>query len=51
MLTGVLTESPGLHDKLTARHNLGYYGRLYGLRGGTLRRAVDRYLGVVGMSA
>src|SRR6188472_1653851 len=50
-LTGVLTESPGLHDKLTARHNLGYYGRLYGLRGGTLRRAVDRYLGVVGMSA
>jgi len=41
-LTGVLTESPGLHDKLTARHNLGYYGRLYGLRGATLRRAVDR---------
>jgi len=50
-LTGVLTESPGLHDKLTARHNLGYYGRLYGLRGATLRRAVDRYLGIVGMSA
>jgi ABC-2 type transport system ATP-binding protein len=50
-LTGVLTETPGLHDKLTARQNLGYYGRLYGLRGATLRRAVDRYLGVVGMSA
>ena len=32
-MTGVLTESPGLHDKLTARQNLGYYGRLYGLRG------------------
>jgi ABC-2 type transport system ATP-binding protein len=48
-ITGVLTESPGLHDKLTARQNLTYYGRLYGLSGGTLRAAVDRYLGVVGM--
>jgi len=47
--TGVLTEAPGLHDKLTARQNLGYYGRLYGLRGGGLRRAVERYLGIVGM--
>jgi ABC-2 type transport system ATP-binding protein len=49
-LTGVLTESPGLHDKLTARQNLGYYGRLYGMGGATLRRAVDRYLGVVGLT-
>jgi ABC-2 type transport system ATP-binding protein len=49
-MTGILTEAPGLHDRLTARHNLGYYGRLYGLRGAALRRAVDRYLGVVGLS-
>jgi ABC-2 type transport system ATP-binding protein len=49
-ITGILTESPGLHDKLTARQNLGYYGRLYGLRGGVLRRAVDRYLDVVGLA-
>jgi ABC-2 type transport system ATP-binding protein len=48
-ITGILTEAPGLHDKLTARANLGYYGRLYGLRGADLRRAVDRYLGVVGL--
>ncbi len=48
-ITGILTETPGLHDKLTARENLGYYGRLYGLRGANLRRAVDRYLGIVGM--
>ena len=47
--TGILTEAPGLHDKLTARQNLAYYGRLYGLRGAGLRRAVDRYLGVVGL--
>ena len=49
-ITGVLTESPGLHDRLTARQNLAYYGRLYGLGGADLRRAVDRYLEVVGMT-
>ena len=49
-ITGILTEAPGLHDKLTARQNLAYYGRLYGMRGGALRAAVDRYLGVVGMT-
>lgn len=49
-MTGILTEAPGLHDKLTARQNLAYYGRLYGLRGADLRRAVDRYLGVVGLA-
>ncbi len=48
-ISGILTESPGLHDKLTARQNLAYYGRLYGLRSGELRRAVDRYLAVVGL--
>jgi ABC-2 type transport system ATP-binding protein len=49
-MTGILTEAPGLHDKLTARQNLAYYGRLYGLRGAALRTAVDRYLGVVGLA-
>jgi ABC-2 type transport system ATP-binding protein len=48
-MTGILTESPGLHERLTARQNLAYYGRLYGLRGGGLRQAVDRYLRVVGL--
>ena len=48
-ITGILTESPGLHERLTARQNLAFYGRLYGLTGGALRDAVDRYLGVVGM--
>ena len=48
-ITGILTESPGLHEKLTARQNLAYYGRLYGLRGTQLRAAVERYLGVVEM--
>jgi ABC-2 type transport system ATP-binding protein len=48
-ITGILTESPGLHDRLTARENLGFYGRLYGLHGPALRRAVERYLSVVGL--
>ena len=48
--TGILTESPGLHERLTARQNLAYYGRLYGLRGRQLRDAVDRYLRVVGLA-
>jgi ABC-2 type transport system ATP-binding protein len=49
-LTGILTESPGLHDRLTARQNLTYYGRLYGLTDAARRSAVDRYLGVVGLT-
>ncbi|HET9497132.1 MAG TPA: ABC transporter ATP-binding protein [Candidatus Limnocylindria bacterium] len=49
-LTGILTESPGLHDRLTARQNLAYYGRLYGLTDAALRAAVDRYLAVVGLT-
>jgi ABC-2 type transport system ATP-binding protein len=49
-ISGILTESPGLHEKLTARQNLAYYGRLYGLGGGALREAVDRYLTIVGLA-
>jgi len=49
-MTGVLTESPGLHARLTARQNLAYYGRLYGLQGAALSAAVDRYLAVVGLT-
>jgi ABC-2 type transport system ATP-binding protein len=48
-ISGILTEAPGLHDRLTARQNLAFYARLYGLRGAAQRGAVDRYLRVVGM--
>ena len=49
-LTGILTESPGLHDRLTARQNLTYYGRLYGLTDAALQAAVDRHLAMVGLT-
>ncbi|MGH2358787.1 MAG: ABC transporter ATP-binding protein, partial [Candidatus Limnocylindria bacterium] len=47
--TGILTEAPGLHDRLTVRQNLGFYGRLYGLSGAGLRRAIDRYVALMGL--
>ncbi len=47
--TGILTELPGLHERLTARQNLAYYARLYGMRGRVQRDAVTRHLGLVGM--
>ncbi|HLE59773.1 MAG TPA: ABC transporter ATP-binding protein [Candidatus Limnocylindria bacterium] len=48
-MTGILTESPGLHDRLTARQNLAFYGTLYGMRGAPLNAAVERYLDLVGL--
>ncbi|HET7684992.1 MAG TPA: ABC transporter ATP-binding protein [Candidatus Limnocylindria bacterium] len=48
--TGILTEAPGLHERLTARQNLAYYARLYGLRGAAARRAIDAHLALVGMT-
>jgi ABC-2 type transport system ATP-binding protein len=49
-LTGILTESPGLHDRLTARQNLAYYGRLYGLTDSALEAAVTHHLELVGLT-
>ena len=35
---GILTETPGLYDKLSATANLDFFGRLYGLDAGDARR-------------
>lgn len=46
---GILTESPGLYDKLSALQNLTYFARLYGLSTGEGEAAVKRYLEMLGL--
>src|SRR6476646_7888241 len=41
---GILTETPGLYDKLTATANLEFFGRLYGLDAATRATRIERYL-------
>ncbi len=45
---GILTESPGLYEKLSAQQNLDYFARLYGL-GAERDQSVKRYLGMLGL--
>jgi ABC-2 type transport system ATP-binding protein len=46
---GILTESPGLYEKLSAHQNLDYFARLYGLSGDERDQALRRYLGMLGL--
>ena len=41
---GILTETPGLYDKLSARANLEFFGRLYGLEAGMRSERIEHYL-------
>ena len=41
---GILTETPGLYDKLSARANLDFFGRLYGLETALRAQRIERYL-------
>jgi ABC-2 type transport system ATP-binding protein len=41
---GILTETPGLYDKLTATANLEFFGRLYGLDAATRSARIAHYL-------
>lgn len=41
---GLLTETPGFYDRLSAWDNLLFFGRLYGLPDRILRERVERYL-------
>jgi ABC-2 type transport system ATP-binding protein len=41
---GILTETPGLYDKLTAVANLDFFGRLYGLDPAVRAERIEHYL-------
>ena len=41
---GILTETPGLYEKLSARANLEFFGRLYGLDATARAAAIERWL-------
>ncbi|RMF79047.1 MAG: ABC transporter ATP-binding protein [Chloroflexi bacterium] len=43
-LMGVVPQEIALYPTLTARQNLEFFGRMYGLGGGELRRSVDEVL-------
>ena len=42
--SGILTETPGLYDKLSAAANLEFFGRLYGLDAATRATRIERHL-------
>ena len=48
--TGVLTETPSLDERLSARENLSFSGRLYGLTGGRLVEQVSALLQSFGLT-
>ena len=47
---GVVPQEIALYDHLSARENLGFFGRLYALAGTDLREAVDRGLALAGLA-
>src|ERR687885_249413 len=46
---GILTESPGLYEKLNAVQNLIFFARLYGVAPETRERQVQRLLDLLGV--
>jgi len=46
---GVLPDSRGLYPRLTARENIAYFGRLHGLGGAVLERAIDELVQLLDM--
>ena len=46
---GILTETPGLYERLTAGENLLFFGRLYGLELVRAQAQTERYLRMLGL--
>ncbi len=47
---GVVPQEMALYEDLSARENLEFWGKMYGLRGDALRKRVDDVLGIIGLS-
>jgi ABC-2 type transport system ATP-binding protein len=47
---GVVPQDIALYPDLSARENLDFWGKMYGLRGSTLRQRVDEVLDVIGLA-
>ncbi|MDE3112800.1 MAG: ABC transporter ATP-binding protein [Chloroflexota bacterium] len=48
---GILTEHPGLYERLSAADNLRFFAALYGLSGREMEARVERYLELMGLGA
>ncbi len=46
---GIVTESPGLYDSLSAKKNLEFYATLYGVEVNRQERQIKRYLSMLGL--
>ena len=46
---GILTETPGLYDRLSALQNLVFFAQLYDLDGRKARMQTERYLRMLGL--
>jgi ABC-2 type transport system ATP-binding protein len=46
---GVVPQEIALYEDLSARENLTFWGKMYGLRGGALKARVDEVLDVIGL--
>ncbi|HEY3450096.1 MAG TPA: ABC transporter ATP-binding protein [Myxococcales bacterium] len=49
-VVGLLTEQPGLYDRLTARENLVYFARLYGVDGAEISARLARLFATLGLT-
>ncbi|MFZ5902602.1 MAG: ATP-binding cassette domain-containing protein [Chloroflexota bacterium] len=47
---GIVPQEIALYEDLTARENLTFWGKMYGLRGSALKSRVDEVLEVIGLS-
>jgi ABC-2 type transport system ATP-binding protein len=46
---GVVPQEIALYEDLTARENLTFWGKMYGLRGSALKQRVDEVLDIIGL--